>query len=318
MTQYTLINEAVPFGELELELATETPIQWEKRFIGKSHNEGNMLMIALSRHGNEREIQQILQSSKTELIQSRWMKGLGMIEPKLFTTYGSYEKTIHAGKNHWLIHYQHRKYRNRPNKEQRSTIIGFVGVAGYLMAPPACILAGLAETGQDLILVRRCYKDIHFLSNEFILKEIIDHLFVLLGESLFDATTVGSSAGGLAALCFGQMLQLPSSVAIGPSAKGMSLLQPIITNFRKNNNAYLTTPKESSELPNKTIKIYAGANNQKDVSNAQAIRHYLNKNLAVKMHVGTYFFKDCSSHNCFEELATKGIPLTKSLIPFIT
>ena len=112
MTKYTLINEAVAFGELELELTNETAIKWADRFVGKSHNEANKIMIALIRHATDREIQQVLRSSKTEVMQSRWIKKLGMLEPKLFAKEGMYEKTIHAGKNHWLIHYQKREYKN--------------------------------------------------------------------------------------------------------------------------------------------------------------------------------------------------------------
>ena len=317
MSQYKLKNNAVTFGELEIELTNEPAIKWEDRFIGKSLNESNMIMLPLLRHATDKEIQQVLRSSKTEFIQSKWIKTLGIIEPKLFATEGTYEKTIYAGKNHWLIHYQKRGYKGRFSKKPRPSIVGFVGSVGMLMAPSACILAGLAESEHDLIIVRRSHEDMHFLSNEFMLREIIDHLFSILGESLFETIALGTSAGGLAALCFGQMLQLPSSIAIGPSAKELNALHPIITSFLNTNNKYRNILEKNSALANKTIKICAAADNTKDATNAKTISNYLHENLAVMMNVRTYFYTGCNRHNCLEELWMKGIPLTKSLIPLI-
>lgn len=329
----TLINEAVPFGELELELMNEPVTKWKQRFTGRSYNVCNMLMIALCRHATDKEIQQTFNRRKRDVLVRNllsgkvvnfrseyhhvieWKKKLNRLEPKLFEKEGSYEKTIHAGENYWLIHYQSKKNINK----KRATIIGFTGIAGMLLAPTACILVGLDESEQDLIIVRRSYRHSHFLSNELILKKIIDHLFLILGESLYAATTFGTSGGGLAALCFGQMLELRSSVLIVPSAniKALSMLRPIITSFIKNNNDHSSTIKDRPVFPKKLIKLCASENNPNDVKNILAIKSYLENNLQNNTTINSYFFKNCNSHNYLPELAMNGIPLSKSLIPLI-
>ena len=336
MSLNTLINEAVPFGELELELMNEPASKWKQRFTGRSYNACNMLMIALCRHATDKEIQQTFYRRKRDVLVRNllsgkvvnfcseyrqviaWKKKLNRLEPKLFEKEGSYEKTIHAGENYWLIHYQSKKSINKNKK--RSTIIGFSGNAGQLMAPPACILAGLDESEQDLIIVRRCYKHIYFHDNEFILKKIIDHLFLIFEESLYDATTLGTSSGGLAALCFGQMLELRCTVLIAPSAnqKALSILRPDITSSIKNNNEHSSGTKDSTFSPKRLIKLCAAERNPNDVKNVLAIKSYLGNNLPNNATINSYFFKNCSSHGYLPELANNGIPLSKSLIPLIT
>ena len=70
-TQYTELQPALPWLELEKELRRETPRQWAKRLKRASNNEFNMLQLILARHATNNQIKRLFYHLTSKGIQNK-------------------------------------------------------------------------------------------------------------------------------------------------------------------------------------------------------------------------------------------------------
>lgn len=329
MNEIKFSNNALKFGELELALANESSSEWKKRFNNKTHNECNMLMIALSRHATPAEIQKVLKIRKRDFLinllkksnwRHKWRATLNQLEPRVFMLDNNYTKKIYKSKRCWFIHYQYKKRDPKDSidgKLQHSTVIGIPGNAGVLMVPTACTLAGLAESQRDLIIVRRCHRESYFDNKSSLLNEIARHLILILENSLHTTSIIGTSSGGLAAICLGQMLELETSVAIGASTskENLSAFRDAIDNFH---TKMPSNKRNYTHAFKRNVILAASKEHKSDPNNALLILDFVNQILKDTVDAKAIFFKSCKSHNPLEELSLHGITLENSLFPLIS
>ena len=315
-------NEAVAFGELELDLIKESPQQWVQRITTQtSLNQFNKLMLALVRHATFKEIRQFLETSKnydhrefkvSQIIanqMSDWKDKLKRFEPKVFLSEKSYRKTIRKGYNHWLIHYKYQSDENQAATihPTRPTIIGVPGNGGCLMMPTACFLAAISESKQDLVLVRKCKKESYFNDNYALLEEIRSNLVEVLETSSSQLITFGSSSGGLAAICLGTMLGVDSCIAIGPGIPKENIHK--IRKFFANYRTELTQAKTKKTK----FVLCAASGHKKDIKNLIQIHKNLTGDLYDLEPCNIFLFKNASTHGFLVEIANQGVTLSDSL-----
>ena len=322
MKQKEFSNEAVAFGALELELIKESPQQWTKRVETKtSRNQFNMLMLALNRHATYKEIRYFLDecnyldlekskiATKVKGYMRQWKKKLKHLEPKVFSSEANYTKTIHIGRNHWLIHYQYQTIKNEPSEHpfKRPTVIGVPGVAGMLMTPTSCILSALSELKRDLIIIRKCRKESYFHDNSTLLEDIHNHISSRLGASLSQSMAFGTSAGGLAAICLGTMFGLDLVVGISPGVAKENV--SAIKNLSKNPHIH----EKQAKTPKTKVVLCTASAHEQDIKEAIKIHKKLTMSTLNFHACKIYLFKNTSKHVIFNELADQGITISECL-----
>lgn len=315
-------EDAVPWIDLEMELRRETPRQWAARFRAAGPNQVNKLLIILSRFATNTQIARLFhiferqQGNHKESLR-HWHATLTRLSPTIFSERTRYKTLISEGDKYWLFHYKRvnsspGQIKQRPGR----AIIGLTGSAGMLMAPISCILAALADTPYDLILIRRKQNESYFDNNSQLLRLIKKHLRSELKDRLRDSILFGTSSGGLAALCMAHALRLHLGIAIGARANPDT--------FRR--NGPFTNATQSLQRPTWTMpwerqktELYlaASAENQPDKDSALLISDYVNNQYRSSAHATSLLFPNCSSHNLLRELSLNGISLDHFLLPVI-
>lgn len=314
--------DALPWLNLERELRLERPRQWAKRFQGASPNECNRILITLSRHATNRQIVRLLQildrsTIGHKAVLTKWRERLLRLSPTLFNTNKNYRVEHHYSKNYWLSHYHKTlKKRNACKNKRHQTIIAFTGNSGLLMAPIPCILAALAEHNFSLVVVRRRYKTSYFERDGDLLRAISEQVLAMPSFKRHQSIALGTSSGGLAALCTAQALRLPLGIAIGAGATADILNEegPIAKAATN-----LMRTKNKAPWPGKKTRLFLAAsrNNETDVDSAIRIIDYFNTHCRHSSQTQGFFFADCGSHTLPQDLALNGIPIERLLLPFL-
>ena len=315
-------NDAVPWIDLEQNLWHETPRQWAARFNNASPNECNRLLLALTRHATNTQITRLLnildhKYGRHQLALQNWRATLTRLSPNIFSEYTRYKLLIREREDHWLLHYRRAKSsRSNVSREPNPVIIGITGSAGLLMAPIPCVLAAIAHTQYDLIVVRRRYKESYFSNNGHLFISIGNHLHLKLKDKLQSSILLGTSNGGLAALCMGNSLRLQLSIAIGAGADADTFLpnSPVNQAAQKLRIPTLAIPWRIKKT---RLLLAASAENLADHKSALLISDHFNHHHQRSAHATAMLFSGCSNHSLPEDLAHKGIPLEQLLIPLL-
>lgn len=315
-------EDAVPWISLEQELHQQTPRQWATLLKEASTNEFNRLLITLTRHATNTQIARlynILEQQQNQHKQQleRWKATLTRLTPNFFSEQKRYKPTVSEKDNHWLIHFA--QGGSTPGKAQRKpnpAVIGFTGNAGLLMAPVACILTALSQTPYDLVVIRRRYKESYFGNNGCLLLSICAHLQSQLRSQLKSSITLGTSSGGMAALCVADALRLPLGIAIGASADAEALQSNgTISNATKKLHRKLY-PIHLRKRMTKLL-LAAPADHQPDAKSSRLIRDHYNSLGRTSTTASTLLFSKCSNHGLLSELSEKGLTLDQLLLPMI-
>lgn len=315
-------EDAVPWINLEQELHQETPKQWATRFKGASPNECNRLLITLARHATNTQIARLFQILKKREGQQqeslqRWHATLNRLSPTIFRERTRYQSLVSEGDNYWLIRYTYASSDpRRTRRKPKPAVIGFTGSAGLLMAPIACILATLAQTPYDLIVVRRRYRESYFSDNGNLLRAVSKHLQSELKGKLNTSIALGTSNGGLAGICMAHALQLPLGIAIGAGANRDTFLAsgPVAQASQVLRRRVWPLPwlRHKSRL-----LLTASAEHQTDATSAHLICDYFNHWHRPAVQATALLFPDCSSHSLPDDLSHQGISLDQWLLPLI-
>lgn len=319
-TQYTELQPALPWLELEKELRHETPRQWAKRLKRASNNEFNMLQLILARHATNNQIKRLFYHLTSKGIQNKnaidhWGQTLTRLAPNIFDYTHDFKIQEVQAEGHFLTHYTYPNNTNRRRKrESPITIIGFTGNAGLLMAPIPCVLAALSRSNHDLVVIRRHHKEGYHSNNSKLLLSISQSLKTLLKGNLKESIALGTSGGGLAAACIAHALKLRLGIALGAGATTevfhkAGILDKTIQQLRQNRQAF------SLSLDKTRILLAASEDNLADSRNALLISGFFNSVCPNSSRATGLLFSECSNHNLVEDLSHKNVPLEDLLAP---
>ena len=315
-------EDALSWIGLEQELREERPRQWASRFSEASPNEWNRLMLILARHATHIQIQELIKllenhPNKHTGSLHRWRQTLLLLAPNFFCEDKRPEVEHLYQNDHWLTHYKltaRKEARSRPNT--RKTVVAFTGNGGLLMAPIPCILATLAKHDYDLIVVRRRHKSSYFEGQGQLIHAICKHLQARLGREFKRAIVLGTSSGGLAALCVAQAFALPLGIAIGAGAPSEPWAGTISLASAVNNLAW---PSRRILWPWQTTRLLlaASAEHQLDSQSALMISGQFNTSCQRTARATALLFQGCRNHNLLGNLSHRRCPLEHSLIPLL-
>lgn len=315
-------EDAVPWIDLEAELSQETARQWTSRFKDISANECNRLLITLSRIATNTQSARLFRRLEQQQNQNRqqierWKATMTRLAPNIFSEPTRYKRIISERDSHWLIRYVRSNPTSRQSMNSPSpAIIGFTGNMGLLMAPIPCVLAALAQTQYDLIVVRRRYKESFFSNNGHSLQLICKQLQALLKSQLKSSITLGTSSGGMAAVCVADALHLPLGIAIGAGADARALGSNETIDNTSRILRRLSFPISWRREKTKLL-LAAPADNQSDAKSSISIRDHYNNDRKRSTKAFALLFSNCSKHTLPSELSQRGITLDRFLLPMI-
>jgi hypothetical protein len=313
---------AHPWEDLEATLCGESTSRWAERCEAASQNEFHRVLLVLARHATNDQFRDLFSQLDHVRFPHReqllyWRRTLAKFTPSLFSS-GSRYRRRHSDRNdHRLILFSCQARPSRPT--QAATIIAFTDKSGLLMAPVPCILQALAANGHDLVVIRRRWKTSYLDDDGRLLGSIREHLRSTLRGRLQRSLTLGSSQGGLAALCTAHALGLRLGVAISAVATAASLepggaLRRASLRQRQPGVERQPGTRPLTCLRRRTRLLIAAAQDHAiDRESALRISQRFNSSHPATARATAVLFQGCGEHVLLPDLAARGVSLEQLL-----
>lgn len=303
--------------QLERELRGEAPQTWYKRMKSLDTNRFNQHRLLLDRFASGAELKTLFTMAHREEGSHQgfrqWRIQARRYSPSYRARTSRYRRTIHSGQHYEVLNYQ-AKGQPAQGGGPRPLLIGFTGNAGLLMAPTPYVLSALGSMGWDLLLVRRRTLEGYFDQQGDVLRSIIEYLDQHLrglsrrGLHRSQVRSLGTSAGGLAALVVAQRLALGQGVAIGAGA-GPDTFRPGGSVTQALSGFHSWWPRRRRT----PLMLAYPEYNPDDRASAGWIASYFSHRHSGQTVVSGRAYRDCSHHTLFLDLVEAGVNLEQAL-----
>ncbi|MCP9887546.1 hypothetical protein KBY96_06305 [Cyanobium sp. ATX 6A2] len=303
--------------ELERQLRAEDPQIWYQRLKTLETNRFNQHQMLLDRFATGSELKALFRLARRDANAhpgfQPWRQKAKQFSPSYGSATARFRRRVHRGRHHEILHYQGAPL---PGTDPcpRPVLIGFTGNVGLLMAPTPYILSALGIIGHDLLLVRRHTLEGYFHHEGQVLRDISRHLRQRLetlarrGLCRSQVQSLGTSAGGLAALAVAQRLALAQGVAIGAGG-GPETFRPGGPVQRAHSGIGSWWPR-SQRTP--LVLAYPEHNDTDRVSAGWVANYYQQKH-PRQTTISGRAYRGCTNHTLFKDLIQQGVTLEDAL-----